>query len=105
MQGPFRGIATTLSTVFGGPVTIRSGGVDRQVRGIFRNVPGVIYAENGIEIPVVRPQLRLHLADADQVFDDDLILPGDGSTYRAVGPDDAASPASDAFVTLYLAEV
>ena len=106
MQGPFRGIAKTLSGIFGGPVTIQpeSGG-PYEVRGIFRQVAGVVVAEGGAEVVVTRPQIKLHRPDADQIFEGDDILPGDGKTYRACGRTDPASPAPDALVTLDLEEV
>lgn len=104
-QGPFRGIAGSLSRVFGGPVTITPSGQDpRVIRAVFREVPMRIEAENGVEVSTTDPVLRAHLGDVADLFEGDPVDPGNGRIYTYLSQDPPESQADDALVTVRLME-
>lgn len=103
MQGPFRGVAGSLSRVFGGTVTILYGtGSAREINAIFRNQPRMVDAQNGVEIETLVPVLRGSKADLADLNEGDLVDPKDGEIYRVLFPMQSASPASDALITLQM---
>jgi hypothetical protein len=105
-QGPFSGIAATLSAVFGGPVTITpAGNPARDIQAVFRNTPVDIEAENGVSIQASTPTLRAHIGDVADLFEGDPVDPKNGKIYKYVAQDPPESPAPDALVTVHLMEV
>jgi hypothetical protein len=104
-QGPFGGIAATLSAVFGGPVTITpAGNPARDIQAVFRNSPQEIEADNGVIIQTSSPTLRAHKSDVADLFDGDLVDPKNGKIYKFLAQDPPESPADDALVTVHLME-
>ena len=103
MQGPFGGIAGTLSRVFGGVVTVTpAGGEARDIQAIFRHRPHRVDAENGVEITTNVPILRASISDVADLSEGDLVDPKDGVTYRYLFQENPESPAADALVNCHL---
>ena len=103
MQGPFNGVAGSLSRVFGGTVTILYGtGSARAVNAIFRNQPRMVDGQNGVQIEAIIPVLRGSKADLADLDEGDLVDPQDGEIYRILFAEQSASPASDALITLQM---
>lgn len=103
MQGPFRGVASSLARAFGGTVTLDPGEPSqRDVTAIFRLVPRRVDGLNGVEIETLVPVLRASREVISSLSEGDLIDPKDGQIYRFLFPEETPSPASDALVTAQL---
>ncbi|VDC31418.1 head-tail joining protein [Pseudogemmobacter humi] len=103
MTGLFDGVAGLLNDVFGGSVTHRPKvGLDRIRHWIFRAPPVEVEGEDGHSVLDVAPFLKVPRPDASSVSIGDLILPGNGNTYKVVNLQPSGSPAADAFVVFDL---
>lgn len=103
MQGPFRGVATSLSRAFGGIVTLHPGTPQaRDVTAVFRLLPRRVEGFNGVEIETMVPVLRASREIIDTLDEGDLVDPKDGKIYKFLFPEESQSPASDALVTAQL---
>lgn len=99
MQGPFKGVAGSLSRAFGGTVTLHLGTpqvVD--VVAIFRNLPRRIDLQGGGELETTVPTLRASRDVLASLNEGDLIDPKDGKIYHFLFREEAESPASDALI-------
>ncbi|GAB5431216.1 MAG: hypothetical protein EpisKO_05860 [Epibacterium sp.] len=103
MQGPFRGVASSLARAFGGTVTLHHGTPQaRDVVAIFRQVPRRVDAHNGLEIETLVPVLRAPRDALADLSEGDLVDPRDGQIYRFLFVEDSPSPASDGLVSAQL---
>ncbi len=103
MQGPFRGVASSLVRAFGGTVTLHHGTPQaREVVAVFRQVPRRVDAHNGLEIETLVPVLRAPRDVLADLSEGDLVDPKDGQIYRFLFFEESASPASDGLITAQL---
>jgi hypothetical protein len=103
MQGPFKGVAGSLSRVFGGTVTLHHDtpqAVD--VVAIFRKLPRRVELGGGPELEVMVPTLRASRDVLASLNEGDLIDPKDGKIYQFAFREESASPASDALIIAQL---
>lgn len=99
----FDGMAGVLGGIFGDAVTwTPAGGTATAIRGIFREVPVEIAAEDGSAVLAVQPMLKVQRPAADAIKTDDAVAPGNGRTYRIAARHPSGSPAADAFVDFTL---
>ncbi|NKX74991.1 hypothetical protein HGG73_12580 [Rhodobacteraceae bacterium R_SAG3] len=103
MQGPFRGVASSLARAFGGTVTLHHGAPQaRDTIAVFRMVPRRVEGHNGLEIETLVPVLRAPRHELADLSEGDLVDPKDGQIYRFLFVEESSSPASDALVTAQL---
>lgn len=106
MQGPFRGVASSLARAFGGKVTVHYGTVAAMdVQAIFRIEPRLEPAANGAFMEAPVPILRTSRAIMDGLSEGDLIDPKDGHIYQFLFSEESPSPASDALVSAQLEKI
>lgn len=100
MQGPFRGVAGSLVSVFGGTVTIHHGTQwARDIQAIFRLTPLRVEAHGGAEVETIVPVLRASRDVIAELFEGDVIDPKDGKLYRFLFEMETAAPSADALVS------
>lgn len=103
MAGIFDGITGLLVGVFGGSVTwTPTGGSATEIDAVFREEPVRVPDEDGGEILIEFPTLRVQKPVANGLARGDLIAPGNGKTYTIGAPHGTGSPAADAFVVFEL---
>lgn len=103
MQGPFRGVASSLARAFGGTVTLHPGTPQaRDVAAVFRQVPRRVDGLNGVDIETLVPVLRAPRSELVDLTEGDLVDPKDGQIYKFLFQEESASPASDALITAQL---
>jgi len=103
MQGPFKGVASSLTRAFGGIVTLHPGTAQAvDVVAIFRMVPRLVDGTSGVEVETLVPSLRGSKADLTDLAEGVMVDPKDGGVYRALFPEQSASPASDALINWQL---
>lgn len=106
MSGLFDGLASVLNAVFGAPVTLRRAGrADLVLQGLLRAPPVALLDEDGHAVLDQAPVLRVPGPAAAQIAPGDLVLPGEGPTYRVLSRQPGGSPAADAFVAFELEAV
>lgn len=101
----FNGLAGILNDVFGGPVSHRpQGGAAVAIQAVFREEPISVQDEDGAEVLIVAPTLQVQKPVAETITRKDLIVPGNGKSYRVMNRHPNGSPAADAFVVFELEE-
>lgn len=101
MTSVFDGMAGVLNGVFGAPVAYQpAGGSSVPLLGVFRRDPIEVSGEDGHQLWIMLPTVKLHRSDVPAIRRGDLIMPSidPGKTYKVVNSPETASPASDAFV-------
>lgn len=99
MQGPFKGVAGSLSRAFGGTVTLHHDTAQAvDVMAIFRLLPRRIELEGGGELETMFPTLRASRDVLASLGEGDLIDPKDGKIYQFAFREESESPASDALI-------
>ena len=106
MSSIFDGMAPLLNDIFGSAVTwTPAGGVATTITARFREEPVRVLDEDGREILMTAPSLRLPKSEAASVALGDRIAPGNGRTYEVLNRHPSGSPAEDAFEIFELRDV
>lgn len=108
MTSVFDGMATALNGVFGADVTLTrlAGGAPETIRAVFRREPVEVAQQDGPDVIVAMPTLRVPVDVAQLVMGDlvqTAIAPGE--TFRVANGRIAPSPAADGFVVYELESV
>jgi hypothetical protein len=105
MSTLFDGMAGILNDALGALVThTPSGGAARSIRAVFRREPTSTSDDDGREILVMAPTLRVQISDATAIARGDAIDIADGAQYIVLNRQPTRSPAADAFVIFELEE-
>lgn len=96
-------MAGVLGAVLGTSVSwTPHGGSATDIDAIFREDPVAEADDQGREILVTMPSLRVQRPAAVAIARGDIVEPGNGKTYRILNKHPSGSPASDAFVLFEL---
>lgn len=100
----FDGLSGLLADTFGGPVEhfVSGSSTPVLITGVFRNRPIAVPDDEGREVLVEVPMLKVRQPVAATIARGDRIVPANGKTYRVVTDHDSGSPAEDAFVNFAL---
>ncbi len=96
-------MAGVLGAVLGSSVIwTPAGGPATAIAAVFRETPVAEPDDEGREILVTMPVLKVQRPAADGIGRGDIIAPDNGKTYRILNRHPSGSPASDAFVLFEL---
>ena len=99
----FDGVASLLNDALGGYVThVPEGEASRVIWGVFRKDPISLPDDEGREILVLAPTLRVPAAAGESIQRGDVIIPQDGAQYQVMNSQPSGSPATDAFILFEL---
>lgn len=102
----FDGLAGVLNGMFGATVShTPQGQAAVDIEAVFREEPIAVTDDDGRDVLIVAPTLRVQKPTADTIAAKDTIAPGNGRTYRVVNRHPNGSPAADAFVIFELEEI
>lgn len=106
MTSFFDGMAGLLNSVFGGSVShTPPDGAPSILDGVFRQEPIEVPGEDGRDVLIMAPTLKVPADHVQGIVRGSRIDPGNGKTYEVLNSQPLGSPASDGFVLFELQEV